>query len=441
MAQKFLTNLDLNQNQLLKGRFEQVGSDPSTGNFEGRLIYNSTEKVIKVYDGTGWRKALHAITSSTTALTTSESNGSVALTIADVVAGGASGLMTGADKTKLDNATSSNTNSTLALRDGSGRLQVTTPSADNDAANKAYVDAARSGLDVKSSVRVATAAALPTFTFLTNVITASANGALPQIDGVTLVNGDRLLVKNETSANAPYNGIYVVTDVGSAEDPFILTRATDADTDIEVTAGLFTFVEEGTANGDSGWVLTTNNPITLNTTDLAFAQFSGAGQVIAGNGLTKTGNTLDVGGTADRITVTADAVDIADTYVGQTSITTLGTIGTGTWQGTTVAIEYGGTGATSASVARTNLADTPSGGQTTSTPTLARVASQLVGDNSNTAFDVVHNFDTRDVLVQVYDVSTYDTVITDVARVTADKVTVTFSVAPASNAYKVVVTG
>jgi hypothetical protein len=441
MAQKFLTNLDLNQNQLLKGRFEQVASDPSTGNFEGRLIYNSTEKVIKVYDGTGWRKALHAITSSTTALTTSESNGSVALTIADVVAGGASGLMTGADKTKLDNATSSNTNSTLALRDSSGRLQVSTPSADNDAANKAYVDAARSGLDVKDSVRVATTAALPTFTFLTNVITASANGALPQIDGVTLVNGDRLLVKNETSANAPYNGIYVVTDVGSAEDPFILTRATDADTNIEVTAGLFTFVEEGTDNGDSGWVLTTNNPITLNTTDLAFAQFSGAGQVIAGNGLTKTGNTLDVGGTADRITVTADAVDIADTYVGQTSITTLGTIGTGTWQGTTVAIEYGGTGATSASVARTNLADTPSGGQTTSTPTLARVASQLVGDNSNTAFDVVHNFGTRDVLVQVYDVSTYDTVITDVARATADKVTVTFSVAPASNAYKVVVTG
>jgi hypothetical protein len=441
MAQKFLTNLDLNQNQLLKGRFEQVGSDPSTGNFEGRLIYNSTEKVIKVYDGTGWRKALHAITSSTTALTTSESNGSVALTIADVVAGGASGLITGADKTKLDNATSSNTNSTLALRDSSGRLQVSTPSADNDAANKAYVDAARSGLDVKASVRVATTAALPSFNFLSNVITASANGALPQIDGVTLVNGDRLLVKNETSANAPYNGIYVVTDIGSAGDPFILTRATDADTDIEVTAGLFTFIEEGTANSDSGWVLTTNNPITLNTTNLAFAQFSGAGQVIAGNGLTKTGNTLDVGGTADRITVTADAVDIASTYVGQTSITTLGTVGTGTWQGTTVAIEYGGTGATSASVARTNLADTPSSGRTTSTPTLARVASQLVGNNSATEFDVIHNFGTSDVIVQVYDVSTYDTVITDVARVTADKVTVTFSVAPASNAYKVVVTG
>jgi hypothetical protein len=441
MAQKFLTNLDLNQNQLIKGQFESVASDPSTGNFEGRLIYNSTEKVIKVYTGTAWRKALHAVTSATTALTSSESNGSVSLSIADVVAGGASGLISGTDKTKLDNATSSATPSTLALRDGSGRLQVATPSADNDAANKAYVDAARSGLDVKDSVRVATVGVLPTFTFATNTITASANGALPQIDGVTLALNDRLLVKNETSTNAPYNGIYVVTDLGDAGSPFVLTRAADADSNLEVTAGLFTFVEEGTTNADSGWVLTTNNPITLNTTDLAFAQFSGAGQIVAGNGLTKTGSTLDVGGTADRITVSTDSVDIASTYVGQTSITTLGTITTGTWNGTDIAVADGGTGSSTAAGARDNLASTPSSGQTTSVPTLARVASQLVGDNSATTFDVVHNFNTRDVVVQVYDVTTYDTVFTDVARATVDKVTVTFSAAPASNAYKVVVTG
>jgi hypothetical protein len=441
MAQKFLTNIDLNQNQLIKGQFESVASDPATNNFEGRLIYNSTEKVIKVYTGTAWRKALHAVTSSTTALTSNESNGSVSLAIADVVAGGASGLISGADKTKLDNATASSTAGTLALRDGAGRLQVATPAADSDAANKAYVDAARSGLDVKDSVRVATVAGLPAFTFATNTLTATANGALPTIDGVTLVQNDRLLVKDETTTNAKYNGIYVVTDLGAAGSPFVLTRAADADSNLEVTAGMFTFVEEGTANADSGWVLTTNNPITLNTTDLSFAQFSGAGQIVAGNGLTKTGNTIDVGGTTDRITVTADAVDIASTYVGQTSITTLGTITTGTWTGTDIAVADGGTGSSTAAGARDNLASTPSGGQTTSVPTLARVASQLVGNNSATSFDVVHNFNTRDVTVQVYDVTTYDTVFTDVARATVDKVTVTFSVAPASNAYKVVVTG
>jgi hypothetical protein len=204
---------------------------------------------------------------------------------------------------------------------------------------------------------------------------------------------------------------------------------------------MFTFVEEGDTNADSGWVLTTNNPIVLNTTPLHFAQFSGAGQVIAGDGLTKTGNQLDVGGTTDRITVTSDAVDIASTYVGQSSITTLGTVSTGTWQASTVAIEYGGTGATSASAARLSLADTPSAGQTTDTPTVARVASQTVGDNSNTSFTITHNFNTRDVIVQVYDLVTYDTVVTDVVRTSANAVTVTFSVAPDASSYKVVVTG
>ena len=75
MATKFVTNLDLNQNQLLNGQFESLASDPGSGNFEGRLIYNSTEKVLKVYTGSAWRKALHAASSTTNALVVSESNG------------------------------------------------------------------------------------------------------------------------------------------------------------------------------------------------------------------------------------------------------------------------------------------------------------------------------------------------------------------------------
>jgi hypothetical protein len=418
MAQKFLTNLDLSQNQILRGQFESLASDPTTGNFEGRLIYNSTEKVIKVYDGTGWRKALHAVSSSTTALVSSESNGTVSLSIADSVAGGASGLFSGGDKQKLDNATSAATPSTLAIRDSSGRLQVDTPVADNDAANKAYVDAARSGLDVKDSVRAATVGA----------ITLSGTQT---IDDVAVIAGDRVLVKNQGTASQ--NGIYVVASGA-------WSRSADANSNAEVTAGMFTFVEEGTVNADSGWVLTTNNPIVLDSTSLVFAQFSGAGQIIAGDGLTKTGNTLDVGGTTDRITVTADNVDIATTYVGQTSITTLGTITTGTWNGTDIAIADGGTGSSTASGARTNLAETPSAGQSTSTPVLARVASQTV-TGAATSFNIDHNFNTRDVVVQVYDLATYDTVIVDVVRNSVDRVVVTFSVAPGSNSYRVVITG
>lgn len=418
MATKFLTNLDLVQNQILNGSFEVVASDPSTNNFEGRLIYNSTEDTIKVYSGTAWRKMIASVSSNTTALTSSESNGAVTLTIADVVAGGASGLISGADKSKLDAATSSNTNSTLVLRDSAGRFQATAPSADLDVANKAYVDAARSGLDVKASVRAAT----------TGNITLSNTQT---VDGVSLVAGNRVLVKNQNTGSE--NGIYVVVSGGA------WTRATDADSDAEVTPGMFTFVEEGTTNADSGWVLTNNGTVTVGSTALTFVQFSGAGQITAGAGLTKTGNTIDAVGTTNRITVNTDSIDIASTYVGQSSITTLGTIGTGTWQGSTIAIAYGGTGATSASSARVSLSADITGG-TTNTPALARVASQTV-TGAGTSFTITHNFGTRDVTVQVYDAATYDTVFVDVVRTSTAAVTVTFATSPGSSSYRVVVTG
>ena len=201
---------------------------------------------------------------------------------------------------------------------------VADPTQAQDAATKAYVDAVKTGLDVKDSVRAATTANIT----LSNTQT---------IDGVALSVGDRVLVKDQSTGSQ--NGIYVVASGA-------WTRATDFDNTpgTEVTSGAFTFVEEGTTNSDSGWVLTTNGTITIGTTALAFAQFSGAGQIVAGAGLTKTGNTIDVGGTADRITINADTVDIASTYIGQTSITTLGTVATGTWQATVIAGQYGGTG-------------------------------------------------------------------------------------------------
>lgn len=167
-----------------------------------------------------------------------------------------------------------------------------TPTLDTDAATKAYVDGARAGLDVKDSVKVATTAN----------ITLSATQT---IDGIAVVAGDRVLVKDQTTGSQ--NGIYVVA-AGA------WSRSTDADTNSEVTPGLFVFVEQGTANGDSGWVLTTDAPITLGTTALSFTQFSGAGQITAGSGLTKTGNTLNVGA-GTGITVNADDVALATSNV------------------------------------------------------------------------------------------------------------------------------
>lgn len=165
-----------------------------------------------------------------------------------------------------------------------------TPTAGTDAVTKDYVDSVSQGLDVKASVRAATTAN----------ITLSGTQT---IDGVALSAGDRVLVKNQSTASA--NGIY---DVAVGAWP----RSTDADSNAEVTSGLFTFVEEGTANANSGWVLVTDGAITLGTTGLSFEQFSGAGQITAGDGLTKTGNTLNVvTANAARIVVNANDIDLA----------------------------------------------------------------------------------------------------------------------------------
>ena len=233
---------------------------------------------------------------------------------------------------------------------GSARItSVAEPVQATDAATKNYVDAVKTGLNVKEAARVATTAPLTaTYYNGTSGVGATLTNASTQsaltIESIPLVVGDRVLVKTQESAFQ--NGIYVVTNIGSASTNWVLTRATDFDQSPngEIEGGDFVFVQEGTVNADCGFVVTTNGLITVGTTPINWAQFSGAGQINAGDGLTKTGNTINAVGTANRISVTEDSIDIASTYVGQTSITTLGTIGTGVWQGTIIAPTYGGTG-------------------------------------------------------------------------------------------------
>ena len=204
------------------------------------------------------------------------------------------------DNVTVDTNTISTTNSNGDLiLSPNGTGTVTVPSGYKNRAgfgatslvSKEYVDAVKVGLDFKDSVRVASTA----------TVTVSGPGAA--IDGITLSSNDRVLLKNQSTASE--NGIYVFNGAASA-----LTRATDADSSAEVTAGLFTFVEEGTVNADSGFVLTTDGTITVGSTALAFAQFSGAGQIVAGDGMTKSANQLDVNDDNITLEVASDAVRI-----------------------------------------------------------------------------------------------------------------------------------
>jgi hypothetical protein len=567
MAQKFVTNIDLNQNQLIKGTFEVLSTDPNTNLFDGRMIFNSTEGTIKVYDVTAsaWRKMITGVSSAgsqSSALTINESNGLISIT-PNLATSASAGLMSASDFLKLSDATSEATANKLVIRDGNSQAKFGTPTDANHAATKAYVDAARSGLDVKASVRAATTAP---------VLLASGLEAGDVIDAVTLVAGDRVLVKDQSTASE--NGIYVVQASGSA------VRATDANGTADtgtVSGGTFTFVEEGTDNGDAGYVVSSNGTINVGTDAMNWVQFSGTGQITAGDGMSKLGNTLNVndddvtiyvdgnddlavkssatagqvllsagsgtatwgaldladgdavtgalpiehGGTnsttaadarvaldleigvdvqaydaelaalagltsaanklpyftgsgtaavADFTSAARDLLDDADssamrdtlgltigtnvqaysavlaavsasTYLGDDSITTLGTITTGTWNGTTIAIANGGTAATTASGARANLAATTAG--TTSTPVLARIAKQ--GNTAHSAgvstTVVTHNFGTTDVIVQVYQVSTGETVIADVTRPNSNTVQVVINGTVDTNDFTIVVTG
>jgi hypothetical protein len=213
------------------------------------------------------------------------------------------------------------------------------PTNDQDAATKRYVDSVAEGLDVKASVAVAT----------TGNITLS--GA-QTIDGEAVASGDRVLVKDQTDLSE--NGIYVAAAGAWA-------RSADTDTWDKLVSA-FVFVEQGTNNQDAGFVSTVDPSGTLGTTDVTWSQFSGAGSINAGDGLTKTGNQIDVVGTANRISVSADAVDIDAAYVGQTSITTLGTISTGTWNGDILGTAFGGSGADGSNVTASHALMAPNGG-------------------------------------------------------------------------------
>ena len=249
--------------------------------------------------------------------------------------------------------------------------ELATPTAATDAATKAYVDSVAEGLHVHESCDVATTGTLTSITGGTitydngtagvGATLTTSSGNFDTIDGQSFSNGERILVKDEsTTAN---NGIYVKTS------STVLTRADDFDTPTEMAGGDFTFVSTGTQYNDTGWVM--SDPVdTVGTDPVTFVQFSGAGTFTAGAGLTLTGSEFSITDTAvsaasygngthnatftvnsrgqltaaANVAITANAGALTGTTLNSSvvdsSLTSVGTIDTGVWQGTAIGAAY-----------------------------------------------------------------------------------------------------
>ena len=511
MAKRFLTDINLAGNQLINATFEKLTADPTTGNFEGRLYYNTATDLLKLYTGSAWT-AVGAITNvqgttdevdvsvsngvatvslpttinanttgSAAKLTTTRAielsgditgtanfDGSAAINIsttiaansvalgtdttgnyvADLTAG--TGISVSGGGTETATVTVTNTGVTalagtanqITASGSTGSITLSLPSAvtfpgtvtlnadpssELQAATKQYVDSGAQGLDVKASVKVAT-------TVTGTLATAFANGSV--VDGITLVTGDRILIKNQSTGSQ--NGIYTVNATGAP------TRASDMDVASDFPSS-FTFVEQGTLNADTGWVCT-NNLVVVGTTDIVFAQFSGAGTYTAGNGLSLSGGSfsIDTSITVDKTTAqtltnkTLTSPVVSGLSISDGSIviegatddafeTTL-TFTDPTADRTITFKNESGTVAYTADI-------------TSALTTYTRKYSADIGNASATSISVTHSLSTRDVQVQVYDNATYDTVEVDVVRTDTNTVTLSFASAPALNAYRVVVVG
>lgn len=291
------------------------------------------------------------------------------------------------------------------------------PTVAQDGATKNYVDNSIQGLDAKASVKAAST---------TNVATL-AGGAPNSLDGIALSANDRVLVKDQTTPSQ--NGIYVVTTLGTGVNG-TWTRAADMDTWAEVPSA-YVWVEQGTTQGDTGWVSTADTGGTIGVSTMAWTQFSGAAQITAGAGLTKTGNTLDVGA-GTGITVNPDNIQIATNGVTNAMIAD-GAINLGTADvAGTLPVGSGGSGQTTVKAAReTGLG--AAGYYTSATHGAGATITITQATHGLRA--------SKGLLVQVQDETTGAVEIPDIVVAANGDVTVTYAASVSANSKRVTVIG
>lgn len=288
-------------NAVVSNQTLTISAEDATSANKGVASFNSTDFTVS-----SGAVSVNATTIGSTAVNPGETTTALAgLTQLDV------------DNIRLDANTISTTDSNgnlLLAPQGNGVVNV--PSGYKDRSNfstnslvsKGYVDAVKQALDIKDSVKVASTANL-TYTYDNSAGTLTAGGVgAVTIDGVALdTSGQRVLIKDQSTATQ--NGIYEVTTVGDGSTALVLTRAADANVAAELTGGTFVFVEEGTQGGNNGFVFTHDGEPTLGSTSLPVAQFSGAGQIITGTGLTKSGNELNIG-SSPTVQAQANTIEI-----------------------------------------------------------------------------------------------------------------------------------
>ena len=377
---KYLVNLDLNQNQLVKARIENLASAPGSP-VTGQMYYNTSLNTLNFYNGSAWINLAEGDIESVvagTGLSGGGLQGDVTLNIADtsVTANSygsataiptftvdAQGRLTAAADVNIAIPNTQITDFQEAVEDVAGALISGTANE----VSVAYTDGSGTlVVGLPDDVTIGQ--------HLTVTGNLTVNGTTTEVNSTTLTVDDK---------NIELGTVAVPSDATADGGGITLKGATDKTILWENDSDSWDFSEH--INAASGKEFKINNSSVLSATTL-------------GSGVTTS------------------------------SLTSLGTIASGTWTATDIAVAHGGTGASSAGDARANLG-------------IMEKVTATIGDGSSTSFAITHNRSTMDVMVEVYDASTNDTVFANVTRNSTSQVTVSFASAPASSAYKVVVVG